>query len=295
MGADLDHVLLTRFNLPSAGHESLVRAQEDWLKRRVVLFERYCLPSVLSQTCRDFRWIIYFDPQSPAWLLDWARVHERRGNFSACFREQVATGELLADIRALPGYQQAAELITTNLDNDDGLAVDFVARVQGAAGTGDRTAVYLGDGLICRDGGLYARLDPHNAFCSVREPWDEPVTCWADWHNLLPALMPAVVLRGSPGWLQVVHGANVSNRVRGRRTYPARYRAAFPGLLGDLPDPGFRQIAGDRLVSAPGRALREAARGVTKAAVRTLAGREGLDRAKGIWASARHRAAGLGR
>ena len=54
MRIDLDHVLLTRFNLPSKGHESLVRAQENWLRNRVVLFERYCLPSVAAQTCRSF-------------------------------------------------------------------------------------------------------------------------------------------------------------------------------------------------------------------------------------------------
>jgi hypothetical protein len=295
MRADLDHVLLTRFNLPSVGHESLVRAQENWLKSRVALFERYCLPSVLSQTCRDFRWIVYFDPRSPGWLLDWVRDHEARGNFSPHFREQVAAEELLADIQALLGHDRAAELITTNLDNDDGLAVDFVARIQGAAGTGDRAAVYVGDGLIRRGDVLYAHLDPHNAFCSVRERWDAPVTCWADWHNLLPVHMPAVVLRGSPGWLQVVHGANVSNRVHGRRTYPARYRAAFPGLLDSLPEPGARQIAEDLLVSAPGRALREGSRAAAKAAISALAGRDGLDRAKVLWTSTRRRTAGPAR
>jgi hypothetical protein len=290
MKTDLDHVLLTRFNLPSKGHESLVRAQDNWLKNRIVLFERYCLPSVMAQTCRSFSWIIYFDPESPVWLVDWIRGHERQGNFIPCFREEVVGHDLVSDIRAAVGEQHCAELLTTNLDNDDGLAVDFVARLQNAAPVGDRTALYIGDGLIRRgDELLYRRVDPYNAFCSVRESWDAPVTCWTDWHNALPARMPAVVLRGDPGWLQVVHGANVSNRVHGRLTNPTQHRAPFPGLLDDLPAPTVLWVAKDTLLSAPGRAIRESGRAAAKAVISKIAGRRGLDRAKAMWTSARSR------
>ncbi|MGO9080043.1 MAG: glycosyltransferase [Streptosporangiaceae bacterium] len=289
MRADIDHILLTRFNLPSQGHESLVRAQENWLRNRVELFERYCLPSVLAQTCRRFSWIIYFDPQSPEWLLNWVGGHERQGHFRPCLRAEVPAGDLLGDIRNVVGHQPGAELLTTNLDNDDGLAADFVARVQGAARRGARTAVYVGDGLIRRGDMLYRNFDRYNAFCSVREPWDAPLTCWADWHNLLPEHMPALVLRGSPGWLQVIHGANVSNRVRGHRTRPVQHRPLFPGLLDDLPDPSVRQIAADAFVSVPGRAVRDSGRAMTKALIARVGGKRGLDRVKFAWTSTRRR------
>jgi Putative rhamnosyl transferase len=287
MGSNLDHILVTRFNLPSKGHESLVRAREDWLKNRVMLFERYCLPSVAAQTCRRFSWIIYFDPHSPKWLLDWVRNHEQKGYFNPYFREEVLGEDLCSDIRAVVGRQRGAELLTTNLDNDDSLAVDFLARIQGVARVSARTAIYVGDGLIRRGDVLYRHVDPYNAFCSVRESWDAPVTCWTDWHNLLPEQMPAVVLRGNPGWLQVVHGANVSNRVRGRRTHPVRHRAAFPELLDDLPEPPMRQIAKDTLVSVPGRAIRDSGRSTAKAVISKVAGKRGLDRVKIMWTSVR--------
>ena len=106
MTANLDHVLLTRFNLPSKGHESLVRAQENWLKNRVMLFERYCLPSVLAQTCRSFSWIIYFDPESPVWLLDWVRSHEQWGYFNPYFREEVP-GRIYSAISE-PSWERSA-------------------------------------------------------------------------------------------------------------------------------------------------------------------------------------------
>lgn len=291
MSANFDHILLTRFNLPSKGHESLVRAQENWLKNRMGLFERYCLPSVLAQTCQRFSWIIYFDPHSPAWLLDWVHGHERQQHFRPHYREEVTRQDLLTDITAVVERQRGAELLTTNLDNDDGLAIDFVARLQSAARVDDRTAIYFGDGLIRCGDALYRHVDPHNAFCSVRESWDTPVTCWADWHNMLQRQMPVAVLRGNPGWLQVVHGGNVSNRVHGRRTHPAQHGSAFPGLLDDLPEPGIRQIARDTLVSAHGRTIRESGRATAKAVISKVAGRKGLDRVKVIWTSARFRPA----
>ncbi|MGY1727505.1 glycosyltransferase [Geodermatophilus sp. SYSU D01062] len=282
------HVLLTRFNLPSRGHESLVRAQDNWLRDRVGLFERHCLPSVLAQTRRDFSWLVYFDPASPDWLIEWIRDHERRGSFTPLFREEVPRADLLADIRAVAG-DRPGDLLTTNLDNDDGLARDFVARLQDAAVPAERAALYVGDGLIVRGDRVYRRLDRYNAFCSVRETWDDPVTCWSDWHIGLADHMPAVILRGDPGWLQVVHGGNVSNRVRGRRTRPSAHAGAFPGLPEGLPDPGRAGLLADALAGGPGRAVREGGRAAVKTVVRAVLGREALDRVKFLAASARHR------
>lgn len=289
MTRPVTHVLLTRFNLPSRGHESVVRARENWLRDRVVLFERYCLPSVLGQSCRDFTWLIYFDPQSPAWLLDWVGGHEAEGHFRAVLREEVSRADLLADIRTASGRCRG-DLLTTNLDNDDSLARDFVARLQEVETRGVRTALYLGDGLVLREQRIYRRVDPHNAFCSVREGGEDAVTCWSDWHNLLPRHMPTVVVRGEPAWLQVIHGTNVSNRVRGRRARPSDHRGAFPGLLDGMPDPTRRELTHEVLVGTPSRALREGGRATAKVVIGTVLGRTGLDRAKHAWASVRRTA-----
>jgi len=45
MAGGADHVLLTRFNLPSKGFEGMITAKEGWLTDRIALFEFYCLPS----------------------------------------------------------------------------------------------------------------------------------------------------------------------------------------------------------------------------------------------------------
>lgn len=287
MSTGVDHALLTRFNLPSRGHESVLRARENWLRDRVELFERYCLPSVQAQTNRDFAWLIYFDPHSPRWLREWVDDHAALGHFRPFFREEVPRDQLLADIRTATGGGGRAQVLTTNLDNDDSIARDFVARLQAARSDSDRAAVYLGEGLILSGDRLFRRFDRYNAFCSVRESWQEPVTCWSAWHNRLPERMPAHVLRGRPGWLQVVHGGNVSNRVRGRRVGPSAYRVDFPGVLDALEEPHPWERLREAVAGAPLRSVREAGVAGSKWAIGRVLGRDGLDRVKQAIATVR--------
>jgi hypothetical protein len=285
MTAEIDHVLLTRFNLPSEGAESVIRARDGWLRQRVELFERYCLPSVRAQSTSDFHWIIYFDPASPAWLREWIEPLAASGAFTARYRRSVSPVELYFDLVRIVGKPRAA-LMTTNLDNDDAIATTFVERLQ-SVGVRERSAVYFEHGLIKHAGDLYRRVDRHNAFCSVIESWEEPSTCWNDWHNRLHLTMPVVTLAGAPGWLQVVHDTNVSNRVRGTLTAPAGYGHLFPGLLDDLDSPRTTRLLRDRLIDVPARATRESVRAGAKAAALAVLGTEGLTRAKGAIAHAR--------
>ena len=284
MTFSVDHVLLTRFNLPSQSSERIIRAKDGWLKQRVELFERYCLPSVRSQTNKEFHWIIYFDPDSPEWLMRWIREHRRLELYQPFFRSSVSRTELCDDIRSVVGTPRA-ELITTNLDNDDGLATDFVDRIQLAARKEERTALYIAQGLIKSENRLYIFKDPRNAFCSVRETWESPITCWSNWHNLLGENLPVIEIGGKPGWLQVIHGRNVSNRIRGKRVCSSCHIDRFPGLINDIRNPNMHERMLDRLAAQPARLAREVSRKAAKALAMRLLGKDGLIRAKLMWAS----------
>lgn len=273
-------VLLTRFNLPSSGVESLIRAEEGWLRERVGLFERHTLPSVAAQSV-PVQWLIYFDPASPGWL------HERIADWQArlpgvlhpAYAEEVGAARLRGDVRALAAGHD--EVLTANLDNDDGLARDFAARLESAAGpAAGRRAVYLARGLVLAGSDLYLRTDRANAFCAVCEPVDDAVTCWADWHNRLARQMPVVRSAGAPAWLQVVHGRNVSNRPRGRLVDPGPYADLFgPALAQAAPCPPGRRVR-DALVERPRREARDAARTTARRAGVRLLGKDRFDRLK---------------
>jgi hypothetical protein len=280
----IDHVVLTRFNVPSQGVESLIRAKEGWLRSRVELFETYTVPSMERQQSR-FTWLVYFDPDSPSWLREWLQSFAERSLFVPIFRTSVSHDDLIGDIRQLV-ERRSDVLITTNVDNDDGIAGDFLRKIQQAADGKLPIAVYLTNGLIIRDGQLFRRHDRHNAFCSVRESWDNPVTCWADWHNRLSLHMPVLEVRDAPAWLQVVHNTNVSNRVNGIRVPPDSYRARFAPLLDGVASPDRRSLVRDHLVGRPLRCLREWTRALLKRAILSVGGTEGLNglkEATGRW------------
>lgn len=284
----VDHALLTRFNLPSPGAESLVRSQEGWLRRRVQLFEEYCLPSVLAQTAQEHSWLVYFDPESPDWLMSKIAGWAATGRLTPRFTKAVSRDDLVRDLRAVT-RARTGHLLTTNLDNDDAIAVDFVARLQEAATSEPRTAIYFSQGLILSGNGVYARRDRRNAFCSVRESWDAPQTCWSEWHNLLGQHMAVLEIDGRPAWLQVVHGTNVSNRVRGRRDEPLAHRDLFPGLLDEVPSLAPAEARRDRFVNRPARMGRDIARAMVKWVALRIVGKDGFDRLKGRYAALRAR------
>lgn len=277
---EVDQVLLTRFNVPSAGYESLIRASDGWLARRLELFETFCLPSVKHQTEQRFQWLIYLDPESPAWLIERMEALKHTRPFTMRLRTKVDKVDLMADISHVFPYPRA-KLLSSNLDNDDGLAVDFTARVRKLA-EGERHAIYLSNGLIRRGSEVYLHSDPSNAFCSVLSSWNQPDTCWADWHNQLGRNMQVVHDGGAPAWLQVIHGSNVSNRVRGRRVDPSALRDRFPGLLDDVPAPSGFHLLADSLILRNQRYLREYLRTLSKKTIQDLAGRDGADKIK-LW------------
>lgn len=279
MKPTITHVLLTRFNLPTPGVESFIRAKDGWLRERQQLFESYCLPSVEAQTTSGFSWIVYFDTQSPQWLK--ARVEELvlNGTFTAIYRDSVPREELLSDIRQVAGNNSDV-LLTTNLDNDDAVACDFISRLQAEVVDSGRCAIYLSHGLIRSESKLFARSDPHNAFASVSESWNDPLTCWSDWHDRLGHSMPVRSVGGAPAWLQVIHNGNVSNRVRGTLVRPEKYRQLFSYRLEGVATPTAVKVLLDRGIRAPMRASREIPRTIVKKMILLIGGKGGLDRVK---------------
>ncbi|MDP9980805.1 hypothetical protein J2W14_000181 [Pseudarthrobacter oxydans] len=279
MNHTMDHVILTRFNVPSAGLESRIRAKEGWLRERMALFEAFCLPSVRSQTNADFRWIIYLDPESPAWLKSRLAELSAGGLFTPVYRSQISGSERIADIRAVTGATRQI-LITTNLDNDDALAADFIERLQKTPAGLARAAVYFVNGLVLSGDALYMNRDSTNAFCSVMETWDSPVTCWADWHTRLGTSMPVQEIGGAAGWLQVVHGTNVSNRVHGTRIPASAAPKTFGQLLAGVKDPTGLQLFYELALARPSRWSRDRTRSLAKGAILGTFGKSGLDRLK---------------
>ena len=227
MTVAFDHFVLTRFNVRQTAESPGIGCDPAWLEPRFALFERFCLPSMHGQTA-DFRWLIFFDEATPREYL--ARIDE------LSTREHMRIVPLLLNsadadaVRRAIARQHAGStrpIITTRLDNDDALAIDHIERVQTAArrllasDPTSRHVIYHEFGHAWHRGHLYRVRDDRNAFASMVEPAPLagalPTTVWARQHRKLGEVAPVVRLDGHPGWLQVIHDANLRNRLRGRR------------------------------------------------------------------------------
>ncbi len=269
------HVLQTRFNMPTPGREASFRNRPGWLNERFELFEAYCLPSVGAQTVkagRDFIWIIYFDKDTPAEFRE--RIER--------LREEVPFLPFYTGIFPSSGWPQSLRqtlgdlpphVLTSRLDNDDALAFDYMERTATAARealagglvpdgtTCPRVGIVITNGFIRSPARAYSISHPCNVFAS----WLE---CSADDARLKTALGishmaaeaegPLVQVPGPGGWLQIIHGGNVSNKVRGRRISASDLRSRFlPGALAGLQPVGNATLLAENLVVGPLRSLRD--------------------------------------
>lgn len=256
------HVILTRFNMATPGRELAIRTKPGWLADRFALFEDYCLPSIAAQTRRDFRWMVYFDKDTPDEFKE--RVERLRGVFPF---DAYYTGLFLT-----PGWRQSIAqtiapetplILTTHFDNDDALARDHVERLHASVvANGCRQGGYnFENGLVRAGDRVYALRHRSNAFFSWLEPFGpETRTVSSIPHMRMADLGDVHQIGGAPAWMQLVHGTNVSNRVRGKRLGNEAPLGLFAGRGGEpVADPGLRDQIVENLVLRYGRDLRDLA------------------------------------
>lgn len=137
-----NHFLITRFNVPVWWSDK--GCSEEWLNHRFDLFDKYCYPSVCGQTNKNFKWLVLFDMN-----IDRNRIKKyNKDVFSPVFMEYFSTdlndinhcshkgtinigtvNNQLPDI-ILKDSKEADYIVTTRLDNDDGIGSNFIKGVQ---------------------------------------------------------------------------------------------------------------------------------------------------------------------
>lgn len=213
----MQHFVLTRFNIASPGREAPIRNSPGWLARRFDLFETYCLPSMAAQQSGVFRWLIYFDENTPPEFRARIAAAQQIVPFDAIFvgpfHASLAAQDVAERLTSTEG-----RVVTTRLDNDDAIANDFLAVVrQKAADCPDGTILNFREGVALNNGTLYTASDESNPFTSLVEPAAGAATIWAARHTELATRFALKQVVTAPCWLQVVHGENVANRIKGRR------------------------------------------------------------------------------
>lgn len=257
---DFNHTLVTRFNLATPGRESNIRNRPGWLAERFDLFERHCLPAVAAQTRTDFRWVILFDIDTPAMFRERIERYRQVVPFTPVFTPMFRGDAWVRIVREATGIT-TPWLLTTRLDNDDAIARDFVERLHAAvlAAPTERSSFNFTHGFVVSDGRVYALRHPSNAFVSLFEAnGPEATTVMAHQHMEIGRAGPVRQIDGPGAWVQIVHGGNVSNKVRGWRVAPEALVDRIPqGIVGPLADVTSTTVTVENLFLSPLRAGRD--------------------------------------
>lgn len=213
----LCHILLTRFNVR---RDSLADARAisiDWLRHRLSLFTAVTVPSILSQSRLPDHWLLFLDEQTP---------QEFRSELAVALSEVpwvrvVYCGQL--DLTVLTAAvssclsPQTDWLLTTRVDNDDALNPALIDNVRSSARIGLREFINPRNGVIFASGRLYRKRDYSSPFMTLSESARDFKTVWLDQHQRLSRHGTVRQLDLKDAWIQLVHGGNIANQVRGVR------------------------------------------------------------------------------
>jgi hypothetical protein len=209
---DFNHLILTRFNIKTDWSGG--RAPDSqWLAHRFNLFEQFCFPSVMAQTCQDFSWLVFFDIDTPDDFR--AKIDEfaKQPRFQPIFVDSLSQSALVDIVFR---YIDSPHLITTRIDNDDALSPNFVKNVQNTFDGQALEFINFPNGYLLdyQLGRLYKGVIFSNQFISLIESTTNVRTVWCGEHPKLNLVGPIRDVQTEPSWLWVIHGRNVRGRVR---------------------------------------------------------------------------------
>lgn len=96
---------------------------------RISLFETFCAPTVVGQSNKNFTWLIYCDPDTNEEILKRIRLSTQNLD-----RIEIITvigfDQMLSHLRQLVSQSHTPFVITTRLDNDDGIGIHFIKDLQ---------------------------------------------------------------------------------------------------------------------------------------------------------------------
>ena len=233
----IHHYLLTRFNLALWQEDKTGKVidREEWLAKRLQLFETYCLPSVIGQSCHEFCWILLVDENTPTAYREQIKAYRSvcpqihfvgvKPQYAFHFAD-IFCQVVLADLQK-KGWNGGDLCLTTYLDNDDCITRTFVEKVQAEC---LNFHLQLGEKrFLSFDYGLQLFTDmhhlatrilyPNNHFLTLAESVENIRTCYGfGSHFLLEkqglANVHHIKDKRHPMWIEVIHEENVDNDVK---------------------------------------------------------------------------------
>ena len=229
-----NHFFLTKFNVRSFP-ELRPGCEPAWLERRFNLFDQYCFPSVFNQSNQNFKWLVFFDIDTPEpfkqKIADYAK---KWANFVPVYLDcPLPYGKFPDQVRTVVRQYIPSDseyLITTWLDNDDAIHKDYVQFIQDNFEPKDGETLNFFFGYQLAEGKLYFDFELANHFISLIEKYNPESfnTCLCRPHKeLYEVCKSAKKIFCKPLWIEVVHGSNYMN------VYRRGFRIPLGNILAD--------------------------------------------------------------
>jgi hypothetical protein len=184
------------------------RFNEGYLKHRLDVFYKYTVPSVVAQTCKDFVWLVFIHKSTNA------SVKRKFDSKLYNLIEITKDSEIIDYISC-----KESGIITTNLDSDDLIAVDYIETIhkeynkikEGASlplvlsfprglKLSEINQVLVGDFFV------------NNPFISVISEKDNIVLVSDYNHGIIDRYLPVTVVEDSSFmWITTIHDKNIAN------------------------------------------------------------------------------------
>ena len=134
----IQHFVITRFNLRAAYSGTDRQGQPvlgpGWMRERIELFERFCLPSMVHQVNQNFTWLVLLDEATDPEFA--ARVESHQEGFRAMrtlLLPPIADDREIGQRVAALVDERTELLLTTRLDNDDAFHERAIETIQAKA------------------------------------------------------------------------------------------------------------------------------------------------------------------
>ncbi|MCP5005213.1 MAG: hypothetical protein GY941_14950 [Planctomycetes bacterium] len=183
---------------------------------RFDLFDRFCYPSVRSQTNQNFKWLVFFDENTPDQFKQKIDAYTRWKNFIPFYCESLSNLNIGNIIRANMSTD-AKHLITTRLDNDDAIGKKFIETVQRNFLVQDFEFINMTNGYIYNQNRLYFERHLSNPFLSLIETVADCRTVWCKGHRKVASIGKVRQIEIDPLWFQIFHNKTATPRIVGNR------------------------------------------------------------------------------
>lgn len=218
------HFVITRFNI-RANYECTLKnpddnpmkkiLDEDYLKERFSIFEKYTLPSMKQQTNQNFTWLILFHKNTPDYFKK--KIEELKKDFH--FIDLYFGDEEKFDFAEYCNIQEEdmEYTITTRIDNDDMFSADYIDKIQEYAKNNLHDCVLsfskgIKYDLDSKKKYAYERKDNH--FLSMISSKQKCILQYN--HAKIFSSGEKVIMLDSdkPMWTEIIHDSNVINRIK---------------------------------------------------------------------------------